>query len=72
MCYASSKDFGWGAKKETRRHPGAEPATPAEPPEEPVKAQNFTFWAFPNWRRMPAPRTPSAEEDKNQRSRERV
>ncbi|UKA71510.1 hypothetical protein [Arthrobacter sp. FW306-06-A] len=72
MCYASSKDFGWGAKKEATRRPEAEPETPAEPPEEPVKAQNFTFWAFPNWRRTTAPRTPSADGDKTQRSRERV
>ncbi|MEE9097704.1 hypothetical protein [Pseudarthrobacter phenanthrenivorans] len=67
MCYASNKDFGWGARKETKRQPEAEPATPEKTPEEPVKAQDFTFWAFPKWRRTPAPRTPSAE-----RSKERV
>jgi hypothetical protein len=67
MCYASNKDFGWGARKETKRRPEAETEAPAETPEEPVKAPDFTFWAFPNWRRMPAPRTPSAE-----RSKERV
>lgn len=64
MCYASSKDFGWGARNEATRRPEAEPSTPAE---KPVKAQDFTFWAFPKWRRTPAARTPSAE-----RSKERV
>jgi len=64
MCYASSKDFGWGAKKETKRRPEAEPETPAKNPGQPVRAQEFTFWAFPNWRRPPAPRTPSAERNK--------
>lgn len=67
MCYASNKDFGWGAKKETKRQPEAEPEIPAETPGKPAKAQEFTFWAFPKWRRTPAPRTPSAE-----RSKERV
>ena len=63
MCYASNKDFGWGARKETTRRPEAEakPETPAEASGKPVKEQEFTFWAFPNWRRTPAPRTPSAE-----------
>jgi len=66
MCYASNKDFGWGARKETTRRPEAEtkPETPAETPKEPVKAADFTFWAFPHWRRSPAPRTPSAERNK--------
>lgn len=72
MCYASNKDFGWDARKDTRRRPEVEPETPAEPPQKPVKTQNFTFWAFPNWRRTPAPRTPSAEADMAQPSRERV
>jgi hypothetical protein len=70
MCYSSSKDFGWGAKKETRRQPEAKqdtPETPVETPEPRVKAQDYTFWAFPNWRRTPRPSTPSAE-----RSEERV
>jgi hypothetical protein len=67
MCYASNKDFGWGARKETKRRPEADTQTPAETPEQPVKAQDFTFWAFPNWRRTPAPGAPSGE-----RSRERV
>ena len=61
MCYASSKDFGWDARKETRRRPEAEPETPAETPKKPVKAQDFTFLAFPKWRRTSAPRTPSPE-----------
>ncbi|MDQ0261366.1 hypothetical protein J2W20_003282 [Sinomonas atrocyanea] len=59
MCYASNKDFGWDARKETGRRPEAE--TPAETPEKPVKARDFTFFAFPKWRRTPAPRTHSAE-----------
>ncbi len=61
MCYASSNDFGWGARKETGRRPEAKPETPAETPAKRVKAPDFTFLAFPRWRRTPAPRTPSAE-----------
>ena len=70
MCYSSSKDFGWGTRKETGRKPETRetPAeTPVESPEPTVKAQDYTFWAFPNWRRTPSPRTPTAE-----RSKERV
>lgn len=61
MCYASSNDFGWGARKQTGRRPEAKPETPAETPKRPAKTQDFTFLAFPKWRRTPAPRTPSAE-----------
>jgi hypothetical protein len=64
MCYSSSKDFGWGSRKEADRQPEAKQETPVATPEKPVKAQDFTFWVFPNWRRTPAPRTPSAEESK--------
>lgn len=64
MCYSSSKDFGWGIKKETERQPEAKQETPAETREEQVKGQDYTFWAFPNWRRTPRPRTPSAEQSK--------
>lgn len=64
MCYSSSKDFGWGIRKEADRQPEAKQETPVETPEKPVKAQDYTFWAFPSWRRTPAPRTPSAEESK--------
>jgi hypothetical protein len=67
MCYSSSKDFGWSVKKETHRQPEAKQETPAETPEQEVKAQDYTFWAFPNWRRTPRPSTPSGE-----RSKERV
>ncbi len=67
MCYSSSKDFGWGIRKEADRKPEAKQETPAEAPEQPVKAQDFTFWAFPNWRKTPARGTPSSE-----RSRERA
>lgn len=67
MCYASNKDFGWGARNETKRQPEARPETPPDTPEKPDKAPEFTFWAFPKWRRTPAPGTPSAE-----RSKERV
>jgi len=72
MCYASSKDFGWGARKETKRRPEAEPETRPEATEKPDKAQEFTFWAFPNWRRTPAPPVPSAEGSKPHPSKERV
>ncbi len=65
MCYSSSKDFGWGARKETGRQPEERPETHETP--KPAKAPEFTFWAFPTWRRTPAPGTPSAE-----RSKERV
>jgi hypothetical protein len=64
MCYSSSKDFGWGIRKETDRKPEAQQEAPAETPEKPVKAQDFTFWAFPNWRKAPAPGSPSAERNK--------
>jgi hypothetical protein len=64
MCYSSSKDFGWGIKKEADRQPEAKQETPAETPEKRVRAQDNTFWAFPNWRRTPAPRTPAAERSK--------
>lgn len=75
MCYSSSKDFGWGIRKEAGRKPETKQetpvetpvVTPVETPEPRVKAQDFTFWAFPKWRRMPSPRTPSGE-----RSKERV
>ncbi|RAX18625.1 hypothetical protein DC347_00690 [Pseudarthrobacter sp. AG30] len=65
MCYSSSKDFGWDARKETRRRPEERPETHETP--KPAKAPEFTFWAFPKWRRSPVPGTPSAE-----RSKERV
>ncbi|OAE00374.1 hypothetical protein [Arthrobacter sp. OY3WO11] len=63
MCYSSSKDFGWGIRKEADSKPEAKQETT----EKPVKAQDFTFWAFPGWRKTRAPGTPSAE-----RSKERV
>jgi hypothetical protein len=66
MCYSSSKDFGWG-RKDTERKPEAKHETPAETPEKPVKAQDFTFWAFPGWRKTRTPGALSAE-----RSREKV
>ncbi len=30
MCYSSSKDFGWGIKKEATREPEARQQTPAD------------------------------------------
>ena len=47
MCYSSSKDFGWGIRKESDSKPEAKHEAPAETPEKPVKAQDFTFWAYP-------------------------
>lgn len=67
MCYSSSKDFGWDVKKEAHRQPEAKQETPEETPEQEVRAQDYTFWAFPNWRRTPRPSTPSG-----QRNKERV
>lgn len=64
MCYGYSKDFGRSYKKEADRQPEAKHDTPVETPEPRVKAQDFTFWAFPSWRRTPTPRTPSAERSK--------
>lgn len=67
MCYSSSKDFGWGARKETYRQPEAKqdsPDTPVETPEKPVKTHDFTFWAFPAWWKTPKPGTTSAERNK--------
>ena len=69
MCYSSSKDFGWGTRKEADRKPEAKQETPVETPVKPVKAQDFTFWAFPNWRKMPAPGTPSSERSKEKAGR---
>ncbi len=64
MCYSyDNKDFGRSTRKEADRQPEAKQETP----EKPVKARDFTFWAFPDWLRTPAPRSPSAE-----RSEERV
>lgn len=67
MCYSSSKDFGWGIRKESDSKPEAKHEAPAETPEKPVRAQDFTFWAFPGWRKTRTPRTRPAE-----RSKERV
>ena len=64
MCYSSSKDFGWGIRKESDSKPEAKHEAPAETPEKPVKAQDFTFWAFPGWRKTRTPGTPSAERSK--------
>ncbi|WP_426765131.1 hypothetical protein ACP3TD_02080 [Pseudarthrobacter sp. 1G09] len=67
MCYGYNKDFGRSDRKETSRKPEAKQETPVGTPEPRVKAQDYTFWAFPSWRRSPTPHTPSAE-----RSEERV
>ncbi|MGK3647317.1 hypothetical protein [Pseudarthrobacter enclensis] len=72
MCYGYSKDFGRSYKKETDRRPKARQETPVESPEPQVKpqvkpqakAQDYTFWAFPAWRRTPKPHTPAAERSK--------
>ncbi|MFE8885817.1 hypothetical protein ACFYLX_08210 [Pseudarthrobacter enclensis] len=68
MCYGYSKDFGRSYKKETDRRPEARQETPVESPEPQVKpqakAQDYTFWAFPAWRRTPKPHTPAAERSK--------
>jgi hypothetical protein len=68
MCYGYSKDFGRSYRKETDRRPEARQETPLESPEPRVKpqakAQDYTFWAFPAWRRSPKPHTPAAERSK--------
>jgi hypothetical protein len=71
MCYASSKDFGWDARKETSRgsepHKEPRPETQPDRPEPHYTAKDFTFWAFPRWRK-----THEAEEPAAERSHERV
>jgi hypothetical protein len=67
MCYSSSKDFGWGIKKEATREPEARQQTPPDRTEPHFTAQDFTFWAFPRRRK-----THEAEEPAAERTSERV
>jgi hypothetical protein len=67
MCYSSSKDFGWGIRKEADRKPEARQETPPDRPEPHVTAQDFKFWAFPIRRKTPETREPVVD-----RTRERV
>ncbi len=60
MCYSSMEDFGWRAKKEADRKPGAPQETP-DRPEPHYTAQDFTFWAFPRRRRTHEAQEPAAE-----------
>ncbi|PNI08167.1 hypothetical protein CXX84_12255 [Arthrobacter sp. AFG7.2] len=64
MCYSSSKDFGWSIRKETDSEAKPQQETPVETPEKPARAQDFTFWAFPGWRKTRTPDAPSAEKSK--------
>ncbi len=67
MCYSSSKDFGWGYKKEADRKPETQQETPPARTEPHYTAQDFTFWAFPVRRKTPAAQDPVAD-----RTHERV
>lgn len=67
MCYSSSKDFGWGIRKETDRKPEAKQEEPQVRPEPHVTAQDVKFWAFPLRRKTPAVHEPATD-----RARERV
>lgn len=67
MCYSSSKDFGWGIKKEATREPEARQQTPPDRSEPTFTARDFTFWAFPRRRKNREAGEPAAE-----RTRERV
>jgi hypothetical protein len=67
MSYSSSKDFGWGIRKEADRKPEARQETPPDRPEPHVTAQDFKFWAFPIRRKTPATQEPVVD-----RTRERV
>ncbi len=60
MCYSSSKDFGWGIRKEAGREPEAKQDKPPVRPEPHVTAQDFKFWAFPR-RKTPATKGPTAD-----------
>ena len=61
MCYSSSKDFGWGYKKEADRKPEARQETPPDRTEPHYTAQDFKFWAFPLRRKTPAAQEPVAD-----------
>jgi hypothetical protein len=61
MCYSSSKDFGWGTKKDATREPDTRQQTPPDRPEPTYTAQDFTFWAFPRWRKTHKAGEPAAE-----------
>jgi hypothetical protein len=67
MCYSSSKDFGWGIKKDATREPEARQQTPPDRTEPHFTAKDFTFWAFPRRRK-----TLEAEEPAAERTSERV
>ena len=67
MCYSSSKDFGWGIRKDADREPEARKETPQDRPEPHVTAQDFRFWAFPH--RL---KTTTAQESVADRTHERV
>jgi hypothetical protein len=67
MCYSSSKDFGWGIKKDATREPEARQQTAPDRTEPRYTARDFTFWAFPRRRK-----TSEAEEPAAERTSERV
>ncbi|GAA1778440.1 hypothetical protein GCM10009712_27510 [Pseudarthrobacter sulfonivorans] len=67
MCYSSSKDFGWGIKKDATREPEARQQTPPDRTEPHFTAQDFSFWTFPRRRK-----THEAEEPAGERTSERV
>ena len=61
MCYSSSKDFGWGIRKEADREPEAKQENPRVDPEPHVTAQDSKFWAFPLRRKTPAVQEPTTD-----------
>lgn len=67
MCYSSSKDFGWGIRKEADRKPEAKQEDTRVEPEPRVTAEDFKFWAFPlRWK------TPAVQKPATDRASERV
>lgn len=61
MCYSSSKDFGWGIRKESRREPDATQDKQPARPEPDLTEREFTFWAFAPRRKAPTVQEPAAD-----------
>jgi hypothetical protein len=61
MCYSSSKDFGWGIRKETEREPETKQDTQPARSEPDLTEPEFKFWAFVPRRKAPTVQEPAAD-----------
>ena len=61
MCYSSSKDFGWGIRKETQREPEAKQEKQPARSEPDLTEPEFKFWAFAPRRKAPTVQEPAAD-----------